>query len=115
MAARAHALAKLYLDRRKPVAGEVRNFGALEVKTRRRPARAAMRIEPRLDGPTSAAASQVMGGRHQALHGDFTGDGKARVGHRNHRPIAAVLWVSSSSEDMDLFLTLATSLPTQDV
>ena len=57
-------------------------------------------------GSTSAAASQVMGGGIRPGMGISLETAKLSVDTEITGPIAAVLWVSSSSEDMDLFLTL---------
>src|SRR6202034_1652812 len=53
-----------------------------------------------------AAASQVMGGGIRPGMGISLETAKLSVDTEITGPIAAVLWVSSSTEDMDLFLTL---------
>ena len=57
-------------------------------------------------GSTSAASSQVMGGGIKPGMGVSLETARLSVDTEITGPIAAVLWVSSSSEDMDLFLTL---------
>ncbi len=57
-------------------------------------------------GSTSAASSQVMGGGIKPGMGLSLETAKLSVDTEITGPVAAVLWVSSSTEDMDLFLTL---------
>ena len=57
-------------------------------------------------GSTSAAVSQVMGGGIKPGMGVSLETAQLSVDTEITGPLAAVLWVSSSSEDMDLFLTL---------
>ncbi|HEX4408835.1 MAG TPA: CocE/NonD family hydrolase [Xanthobacteraceae bacterium] len=57
-------------------------------------------------GSTSAASSQVMGGGIGPGMGVSLQTERLAVDTEITGPLAAVLWVSSSSEDMDLFLTL---------
>ena len=57
-------------------------------------------------GSTSAASSQVMGGGIKPGMGVSLETAQLSVDTEITGPLAAVLWVSSSSEDMDLFLTL---------
>jgi putative CocE/NonD family hydrolase len=57
-------------------------------------------------GSTSAASSQVMGGAIPAGMGLALETSPLAQDMEVTGPLAAVLWVSSSSEDMDLFLTL---------
>ncbi|HEY2526545.1 MAG TPA: CocE/NonD family hydrolase [Xanthobacteraceae bacterium] len=57
-------------------------------------------------GSTSAASSQVMGGGIKPGMGVSLESAKFAVDTEITGPLAAVLWVSSSTEDMDLFLTL---------
>ena len=57
-------------------------------------------------GSTSAASSQVMGGGIRPNMGISLQTPPLPADTEITGPIAAVLWVSSSSEDMDLFLTI---------
>src|SRR5204862_1103180 len=57
-------------------------------------------------GSTSAASSQVMGGGIKPGMGIALETPPLPEDTEITGPLAAVLWVSSSSEDMDLFLTL---------
>ena len=57
-------------------------------------------------GSTSAASSQVMGGGIRPGMGISLATPPLERDTEVTGPVAAVLWVSSSSEDMDLFLTL---------
>jgi hypothetical protein len=57
-------------------------------------------------GSTSAASSQVLGGGIKPGMGVSFETARLSVDTEITGPLAAVLWVSSSSEDMDLFLTL---------
>jgi len=57
-------------------------------------------------GSTSAASSQVMGGGIKPGMGVALETTKLSVDTEITGPLACVLWVSSTSEDMDLFLTL---------
>ena len=57
-------------------------------------------------GSTSAASSQVLGGGIKPGMGVSLETARLSVDTEITGPLAAVLWVSSSSEDMDLFLTL---------
>ncbi len=98
---------KLYLDFSQKPAEGAEITGALAVKN---PPQVSSRTYAASSlgtmGSTSAASSQVLGGgikpgmgvsletTHLAVDTEITG------------PLAAVLWVSSSTEDMDLFLTL---------
>jgi len=98
---------KLYLDLSQPAAENSEISGALEVKN---PAAVGSRSYAASSlgsmGSTSAAASQVMGGGIRPGMGISLETAKLSVDTEITGPIAAVLWVSSSSEDMDLFLTL---------
>ena len=105
---------KYYFDLSPPAAGAAANTGGLVAAN---PAAAGSRTYPATSlgsmGSTSAASSQVMGG------GIPPGMGVALetppLAHDTEvtGPVAAVLWVSSSTEDMDLFLQrCATSTPT---
>ncbi len=57
-------------------------------------------------GSTSAASSQVMGGGIKPGMGVALETTKLSVDTEITGPLACVLWVSSTTEDMDLFLTL---------
>jgi predicted acyl esterase len=57
-------------------------------------------------GSTSAASSQVMGGGIKPGMGVSLETAQLAVDTEITGPLAAVLWVSSETEDMDLFLTL---------
>jgi putative CocE/NonD family hydrolase len=57
-------------------------------------------------GSTSAASSQVMGGGIKPGMGVALETAPLAEDVEVTGPLAAVLWVSSSTEDMDLFLTL---------
>jgi predicted acyl esterase len=57
-------------------------------------------------GSTSAASSQVMGGGIKPGMGVSLETGQLAQDLEITGPLAAVLWVSSETEDMDLFLTL---------
>jgi hypothetical protein len=98
---------KYYFDLSKPAPGVTENSGVLVTA---KPSTSASSTYPATSlgsmGSTSAASSQVMGG------GIKPGMGVALVTPPLAQdvevtgPLAAVFWVSSSSEDMDLFLTL---------
>src|SRR5262249_30519405 len=62
-------------------------------------------------GSTSAASSQVMGGGIKPGMGISLETSPLAADTEITGPLAAVLWVSSSSEDMDLFLTLRNFAP----
>ena len=62
-------------------------------------------------GSTSAASSQVMGGGIKPGMGISLETPPLAADTEITGPLAAVLWVSSSSEDMDLFLTLRNFAP----
>jgi uncharacterized protein len=98
---------KLYLDLSQPMQPGSEIGGALEVKN---PAAVGSRTyaasAPGSMGSTSAASSQVMGGGIKPGMGVSLETTKLAVDTEITGPIAAVLWVSSSTEDMDLFLTL---------
>ena len=98
---------KLYFDLSKPAGAASANAGGLVSAN---PVQTESRTYPATSlgsmGSTSAASSQVMGGgikpgmgislETQPLPDDMEVTG----------PVAATLWVSSSTEDMDLFLTI---------
>ncbi len=99
---------KLYFDLSAPAAGETPNMAKLSSEN---PATSAARTYEVTSigsmGSTSAASSQIMGGG-----GIRPGMGVSLVTAPMQEdmevtgPLAATFWVSSSSEDMDLFLTL---------
>ena len=96
---------KLYLDLSQPAADH--GVGTLEVKN---PPAVGSRSYAASSlgtmGSTSAAASQVMGGGIKPGMGVSFETSRLAVDTEITGPLAAVLWVSSSTEDMDLFLTL---------
>jgi predicted acyl esterase len=98
---------KLYLDLSSPQAAGADLTGTLEVKN---PPQTASRSYPASSlgsmGSTSAASSQVLGGGIKPGMGVSLETARLSVDTEITGPLAAVLWVSSSSEDMDLFLTL---------
>jgi uncharacterized protein len=98
---------KLYLDLSQPQAEGVPATGLLEVKN---PAKTDSRTYPASSlgtmGSTSAASSQVLGGGIEPGMGVSLETARLSVDTEITGPLAAVLWVSSSSEDMDLCLTL---------
>ncbi|HUC51944.1 MAG TPA: CocE/NonD family hydrolase, partial [Xanthobacteraceae bacterium] len=101
---------KLYLDLSQPqgtpAAGQPL-AGTLEVKN---PPQTGSRSYPASSlgtmGSTSAASSQVMGGGIKPGMGVSLETAKLSVDTEITGPLACVLWVSSTTEDMDLFLTL---------
>jgi len=98
---------KLYLDLSHQAAEGAAVAGALEVKN---PPAASSRSYAASSlgsmGSTSAASSQVLGGGIKPGMGVSFQTETLAVDTEITGPIAAVLWVSSSAEDMDLFLTL---------
>ena len=98
---------KLYLDLSRKPADDSEIGGFLEVKN---PPDAASRTYAATGlgtmGSTSAASSQVMGGGIKPGMGVSLETSHLSVDTEITGPLAAVLWVSSSTEDMDLFLTL---------
>jgi putative CocE/NonD family hydrolase len=98
---------KLYLDVSQPAADKSEISGTLEVKN---PPSLGSRTYAATSlgsmGSTSAASSQVMGGGIKPAMGIALETAKLSVDTEITGPIAAVLWVSSSTEDMDLFLTI---------
>ena len=98
---------KLYLDLSQPAAEGAAVAGTLEVKN---PPAASSRSYAAFTlgsmGSTSAASSQVLGGGIKPGMGVSFATETLAVDTEITGPIAAVLWVSSSTEDMDLFLTL---------
>jgi uncharacterized protein len=103
---------KLYLDLSQPQATGpqimgTQIMGTLEMK---KPPAAASQTYAASSlgtmGSTSAAASQVMGGGIKPGMGISFETSNLADDTEITGPLAAVLWVSSSTEDMDLFLTL---------
>ena len=96
---------KLYLDLSRPSTD-----GAAATLAEHKPAQAASRSYAASSlgsmGSTSAAASQVMGGGIKSGMGVSFETAPLKADTEVTGPLAAVLWVSSTSEDMDLFLTL---------
>jgi hypothetical protein len=98
---------KLYLDLSGPAAGEAGNSGLL---VERNPAQAGSRsyFASGLSkvGSASASSTQLAAGAMQAGIGISLLTPPLPQDTEVTGPLAAVLWVSSSSEDMDLFLTI---------
>ena len=98
---------KLYLDLSHQAAEGAAAAGTLEVKNP--PAVSSVSYAASSlgsMGSTSAASSQVLGGGITPSMGVTFQTEKLAVDTEITGPIAAALWVSSSDEDMDLFLTL---------
>lgn len=98
---------KFYFDLAPPAAGQPANSGGL---VSAKPATAAARTYDATSlgsmGSTSAASSQVMGGGIKPGMGVALETPPLTEDVEVTGPLAASFWVSSSSEDMDLFLTL---------
>jgi predicted acyl esterase len=98
---------RFYLDLTQPVADKAEISGTLADNN---PATAGSRTYAATSlgsmGSTSAGSSQVMGGGIRPGMGIALQTAPLADDTEITGPIAAVLWVSSSSEDMDLFLTL---------
>ncbi len=98
---------KFYFDLSAPAAGSADNPGALASAN---PATTASRTYAATSlgsmGSTSAASSQVMGGGIKPGMGIALETPPLPADVEVTGPIAASFWVSSSTEDMDLFLTL---------
>jgi putative CocE/NonD family hydrolase len=98
---------KLYFDLSPPPVGALENSGGL-VSTK--PESSASRSYPATSlgtmGSTSAASSQVMGGGIRPGMGIALETPPLPRDVEVTGPLAASFWVSSSTEDMDLFLTL---------
>jgi len=98
---------KYYFDLSAPAAGAAANAGGLVAAN---PAATGSRTYPATSlgsmGSTSAASSQVMGGGIPPGMGVALETPPLAHDIEVTGPVAAVLWVSSSTEDMDLFLTL---------
>ena len=103
---------KFYLDLSQPVAESGVVIGRLDPA---KPARTASRSYAASSlgsmGSTSAASSQVLGGGIKPGMGLSLETAPLAADTEITGPLAAVLWVSSSSEDMDLFLTLRNFAP----
>jgi hypothetical protein len=103
---------KFYLDLSQPVAESEVVTGRLDPA---KPARTASRSYAASSlgsmGSTSAASSQVLGGGIKPGMGLSLETAPLAADTEITGPLAAVLWVSSSSEDMDLFLTLRNFAP----
>jgi putative CocE/NonD family hydrolase len=98
---------KFHFDLSKPVPGIAENSGGL-VSTN--PDKSAARAYPATSlgsmGSTSAASSQVMGGGIKPGMGISLETPPMPQDMEVTGPVAASFWVSSSTEDMDLFLTI---------
>jgi predicted acyl esterase len=98
---------KLYFDLSPPPAGMPESSGGL---VREKPAASASRTYAATAlgtmGSTSAASSQVMGGGIKPDMGLSLWTPPLEEDTEVTGPLAASFWVSSSAEDMDLFLTL---------
>ena len=98
---------KFYFDLSAPAAGAAANAAGLAAAN---PAAPASRTYPATSlgsmGSTSAASSQVMGGGIPPGMGVALETPPLAHDIEVTGPVAAVFWVSSSTEDMDLFLTL---------
>jgi predicted acyl esterase len=103
---------KFYLDLLQPTEDRAGVTGAL---TTTKPPNAASRTYAASSlgsmGSTSAASSQVMGGGIKPGMGISLETPPLAADTEITGPLAAVLWVSSSTEDMDLFLTLRNFAP----
>jgi putative CocE/NonD family hydrolase len=98
---------RLYFDLSQPVSGETELSGALVPEN---PSVTASRTYPATSlgsmGSTSAASSQVMGGGIKPGMGIALATPPLPHDVEVTGPVAASFWVSSSTEDMDLFLTI---------
>ncbi len=98
---------KLYLDLSVPAAGEAANSGTL---VEQKPAHAGSRgyFASGLSkvGSASASSTQLAAGAMQAGMGISLATPPLSHDTEVTGPVAAVLWVSSSTEDMDVFLTI---------
>ena len=99
---------KLYFDLSPPAAGMAANAGGPRLGQSGRGELAHLsRDQPRLDGLDLGGVLAGDGRRHQARHGHCARDAAARrTTSRSPGRSRRVLWVSSSTEDMDLFLTM---------
>jgi predicted acyl esterase len=98
---------KFYFDLAPPAAGQAANSGRL-VATNPKETSSRTYAASSLGsmGSTSAASSQVMGGGIKPDMGIALETPPLERDVEVTGPLAATFWVSSSSEDMDLFLTL---------
>jgi hypothetical protein len=98
---------KFYFDLSKPALGTAENSGSLVATN---PDKSAARNYPATSlgsmGSTSAASSQVMGGGIKPGMGISLETPPLPQDMEVTGPVAATVWVSSSTEDMDLFLTI---------
>jgi predicted acyl esterase len=98
---------KFFLDLSEPMAGKAANTGTL---TAANPAKAGSRtyFASGLSkvGSASASSTQLNAGAMQAGMGISLDTAPLPRDTEITGPVAAVLWVSSSTEDMDLFLTI---------
>jgi uncharacterized protein len=98
---------KFYFDLAPPAAGQAVNSGRLVSEN---PKQTSLRTYAASSlgsmGSTSAASSQVMGGGIKPDMGIALETPPLERDVEVTGPLAATFWVSSSSEDMDLFLTL---------
>jgi predicted acyl esterase len=103
---------KFYLDLSRPAEDRTGVTGTL---TTAKPGNAASRSYAASSlgsmGSTSAASSQVIGGGIKPGMGVALETPPLAADTEITGPLAAVLWVSSSTEDMDLFLTLRNFAP----
>lgn len=98
---------KLYFDLAPPAKGAPENSGALVTENPKHTyARTYAASSLGSMGSTSAASSQVMGGGIKPGMGIALETAPLAEDLEVTGPLAASFWVSSSSEDMDLFLTL---------
>jgi putative CocE/NonD family hydrolase len=98
---------KLYFDLSKPAPGQPENSaGLVSTKPDKSHSRTYSSFSLGSMGSTSAASSQVMGGGIKPGMGVALETLPLPEDVEVTGPLAAVLWVSSETEDMDLFLTL---------
>ena len=97
---------RLYLDLSKQAEGAAANGKLVGANPGAQAARSYPATSLGSMGSTSAASSQVMGGGIPPNMGIALETAPLVRDTEVTGPVAAVLWVSSSSEDMDLFLTL---------
>ena len=98
---------KLYFDLSKPAPGQPENLaGFVSTNPDKSQSRTYQSFNLGTMGSTSAASSQVMGGGIKPGMGISLETPPLPDDLEVTGPLAAVLWVSSETEDMDLFLTL---------
>jgi predicted acyl esterase len=103
---------KFYLDLSQPTAEGTTVMGRLDpTKPPKMASRSYAASSLGSMGSTSAASSQVLGGGTKPGMGLSLETAPLAADTEITGPLAAVLWVSSSSEDMDLFLTLRNFAP----